>query len=195
MKIKSFGLIIILFSVKTACAQLNGETEIGSNETGESFASQYVNYDFVRTNVLTRYFWVNRTLERGEFAVGPTFKLNEDTTLKFQFGGTTDREIMLAGTLATKIAGHDVLYIVDSKISTTGTANTLYEKVFIAMSPKGELQTRAEHLLVGSESAFLRLGIEGQIKLSTHAQIFFAPFYDPLDINRSFGGQIGFRFF
>ena len=69
--------------------QISGETEAGSNGKGGSFFSQYLFYDFKDANVLTRYFVVNGAVNRGEFAIGPTFKLGKKTVVKPAFGATT----------------------------------------------------------------------------------------------------------
>lgn len=187
-----FTFILLLVSGPAFAQGLSGETEVGTDGKGGSFFSQYLFYDFNRVNVLTRYFWVNGVLERGEFAVGPTMKLG-DSVLKLQFGGTTDKDVMLAGTLSTKILGHDVFYIADGTLSTTEAPNTLYQKAFIALTKGGSWQFRVEDLQVGKKQEFLRIGLEYQRKLPHNSHLFIAPFYDP--IKNGVGGQVGFRFF
>lgn len=143
---------------------------------------------------MTRYFKVNGILERGEFALGPTINLNDNDKLKLQFGGTTDREIMLAYVLIDRLKGHDIIHIFDAKLATREEgANELYQKFFFAINKSGKWQIRIEDLQVGDKQSFLRLGIEYQQKIPDGAHIFIAPFYDP--IHKSLGGQFGLRFF
>lgn len=189
-------IVSLLIATGQLFAQsLSGEAEVGTDGRGEGFFSQYLFYDLKNVNVLTRYFWVNGVLRRGEFAVGPTLKFGNGSVLKFQFGGTTDREVMAAGLLVAKIAGHEILYIADGKLSTQDGPHTLYQKIFVLLDKGsfGSLQFRAEDLQVGSEQGFLRIGLEYQHNLPDSAHLFLAPFYDP--IRKQVGGQVGLRFF
>lgn len=172
---------------------LSGELEIGTDGKGHPFLSQYLFYDDKKLNVLVRYFWVNGNLNRGELAIGPTFKFGR-TTLKLQFGGTTDKEVMISSTVFTKLAGHGILYIPALRLSTSYKTNTLYQKLFLSLTKKGswQIQFRAEHFQIGKHQAFLRTGPELQHEISRRVIIFVAPFYDP--INKGFGGNSGFRF-
>jgi hypothetical protein len=189
------GSLFLLLLPVSALAQQgwSGETEVGTDGKGENFFSQYVFYDVENYNVLVRYFWVNDALNRGEFAIGPTFKIKQQNVLKLQFGGTTDKDVMVAGLIVTKVANRGILYIADAKFSTTDSPNTLYQKVFVALNARGSFQFRAEHLQVGSVQGFLRLGAEYQQSLPRQTQLFVAPFYDP--IKKTLGIQGGFRFF
>ena len=189
-----FAIATLLLVSGSAFAQnLSGETEVGTDGKGEGFFSQYLFYDFKKVNVLTRYFYVNEVLQRGEFAIGPTLKLRNGNVLKLQFGGTTDKEVMLAGTFIAKIKGREVLYIADGKLSTQDGPHTLYQKLFVPLVKNGAWQFRVEDLQVDSDQGFLRVGLEYQHKIPDNAHIFVAPFYDP--IQKAVGGQFGLRFF
>lgn len=184
---------LILVSGPAFAQGLSGETEVGTDGKGEGFFSQYLFYDVDHISVLTRYFWVNGVLRRGEIALGSTVKLGKSTVLKLQFGGTTDREVMLAGLIVAKAKGHEILYIADEKLATQTGPDTLYQKIFVAMTKGGALQFRAEDLLVGNDHSFLRIGFEYRQALPHRTHLFVAPDYDP--IRKAFGGQFGLRFF
>lgn len=187
------AMIILLFFPGSVFAQgLSGETEVGSDGKGEGFFSQYLFYDTKNTNILTRYFYVNGVLQRGEFALGPTLKFNQNYILKFQFGGTTDKEVMLAGLLIAKVKGREILYIADGKLSTQDGPHALFQKLFIPLVQSGRWQFRVEDLQVNRDQSFLRIGLEFQQKLPDNSHLFVAPFYDP--IRKAVGGQFGLRF-
>lgn len=188
-----FAIIFILLASGPVLAQnMSGETEVGTDRKGGEFFSQYLFYDTKNINILARYFYVHNLIKRGEFAIGPTMKFN-DNVLKLQFGGTTDSEVMLASTLSANIGGREFFYITDAKLSTRGGPYTLYQKLFVPLTKSGILQFRAEDLLVGGDQGFLRVGLEYRYNLSDTRHIFFAPFYDPF--LKEFGGQFGLRFF
>lgn len=178
-------------SIVALAEGVSGETELGTDGKGEPFISQYVFYDTERSNLLTRLFWVEGVLNRGEFAYGPTLKMGE-VGLKLQFGGTTNRDLMLGANIFSKIKNRDVFYIVDWKISTTDRPNTVYQKGWYQINGSGSWQFRVEDLQVGSKQAFLRIGVEYRRDTSKTTHLFVAPFVDPT--NRGFGGQLGFRF-
>ncbi len=201
-------IIIIFLSIfaiipfTQAQAQLSNETETGTDGYGEYFFSQYLFYDSSSLNYFARYFWVKDVLNRGEFALGPT--LSDTTrTVKLTFGGTTDHEAIVSALYLTKIFNRDLLYLFDLKISTKEKIpNTIYQKLAFGINTQGELQLRFEHLSGGYwtkdkfDGHFFRLGFEYQFKHNLYnfnTQWYVAPFYDPL--RKSFGGQMGFRFF
>ena len=186
-------LLVVLVSSSAFGQNLSGETEVGSDGKGEGFFSQYVFLDTKHVNLLTRYFYTNGVLQRGEFAAGPTLHLNNGNLLKLQFGGTTDREMMVAWTLIFKVKGHEVIYIFDGKIATENGPNTLYQKLWVPLVKSGRWQARVEHLHVASSQSFFRLGIEFQQKFPDDTMLYVAPFYDP--IRKATGGQFGLRFF
>lgn len=188
-----FTLMISLYSASAACAAgWSGETEAGGAEKSPTFASQYVFYDAPHVNALARYFYVNDVLERGEFAVGPTFNIKGVTT-KLQFGLTTNRDALFALTAIGSISGHTIIYIADAKVSTGERPSTFYEKLFVAITPGGTLQLRIEDFLVEKKNGFLRLGVEYRVSVTKSTHFFVAPFYDP--DNHEWGGQAGIRFF
>ena len=196
MKRTPWLLVATLLLPRVSPAQgLGGETEAGSDGRGESFFSQYLLYDFASVNVLARYFWVNDVLQRGELALGPSFTFGDGANaLKFQFGGTTDREMMAGATLLAKVRGHEVFYTLDGKFATVrGETSTLFQKVFVALNPEGSWQFRVEHLQVGREQGFLRIGVEGRKNLPGNSHLFLQPFYDPIR-HKGLGAQAGFRF-
>lgn len=187
-------IAILVFAPFAVFAQgLSGETEVGSDGKGQGFFSQYLIYDTRHVNVLTRYFYVNGVLQRGEFALGPTAHFGKENILQFQFGGTTDKEATLAGLLIVKINGHAVVYIGDAKVATQDGPNTYFQKIFVALTKKNNWKFRAEGLQVGTRQSFLRIGAEYTHKLPDNAHLFVAPFYDP--IRKAVGGQFGLRFF
>lgn len=190
-----FAVLITFLSCSGAAAQMSGETEAGSDGKGGSFVSQYLYYDFPRLNLLGRYFWVKGVLQRGEFALGPTLQLNKTTTVKLQFGGTTEQDVMVAGVILAKVKKRDAIYIGDAKLSTTaGHPSTFYQKAFFAFNEKGTWLARVEDLQAGEEQNFLRIGVKYQLQLhNNQCHFYLAPFYDPLV--QTAGGQIGFRFF
>lgn len=194
MKVRLISSFLLLLVSSPLRAQgLSGETEIGTDGKGHPFFSQYIFYDDKNINVLVRYFWVNGNLNRGELAIGPTFRFGR-TTLKLQFGGTTEKQIMIASTVFTKLAGHGILYIPAFRLWTSRGTNTLYQKLFLSLTKKGswQFQFRAEHFQIGKHQAFLRIGPELQHEISRRGVIFVSPFYDPT--NKGFGGNSGFRF-
>lgn len=188
-------VITLLFLVSgTSFAQnLSGETEIGTDGKGEGFFSQYLFYDLKNTNILTRYFYVNKIIRKGEFAIGPTLKLSNSHIIKFQLGGTTDKEVMIAGLLIAKFRKQEILHIVDGKFSTQDDPHVLYQKLLIPLAKNGTLQFRVEDLQVGSDQSFLRIGLEYRYNLPDNTHVFVAPYYDP--IRKGVGGQFGLRFF
>lgn len=189
-----FAITSLLLASGPAFAQnLSGETEIGTDGKGEGFFSQYLFYDTKNINVLTRYFYVNGVLKRGEFSVGPTLKLGNGNLLKLDFGGTTDKEVMIAGTLIAKIRGREILYIADCKLSTQGGPHMLYQRLFVPLVKSGRWQFRVEDLQVESDQSFLRIGLEYRQNIQKNAHVFIAPQYDP--IRKAVGGQFGVRFF
>lgn len=192
-KILLFVIVFIFASGSSFAQGLSGETEVGSDGKGEGYFSQYLFYDFKDVNVLTRYFYVNGVLQRGEFAIGPTVTFNKDNVLKFQVGGTTDKQVMLAGLLIAKVCERNILYIVDEKLSTQDDPNMLYQKIFVSLNQDGSWQFRSDGLTVGTKQVFWRIGPEYRHKLPDKKHIFVAPYYDP--IRKSVGGQIGVRFF
>ena len=175
--------------------QTSGETEFGSDGKSGTFFSQYLFLDAKQWNLVGRYFWVNNALNRVEFAAGPTIKFGRNHgLLKFDFGGTSDQEVMLAGTLVIKVFGRDIVYIGDGKVATQPDAlSQYYQRFFLPIDKKAVWQFRTEHLFVGGAQAFFRIGGEYQWQFNPHAHIYIAPFYDP--IVRSPGGQVGFRCF
>lgn len=190
---KLFFVIIVLSFSSSAWAQASGETELGTDRLGDEFFSQYIFYDWKEANLLTRYFWVNGVLNRAEFAFGPTVKIG-GATVKLQFGGTTDREIMSAGLALGKVVGHQVMYIGDLKIPTRNEEqNEFFQKAFVALDEKSIWQFRIEMLNVSRDLVFLRIGVEYQHQFNDKHHLYAAPFYDP--IVRKWGGQVGFRFF
>ena len=188
------SVVAMFFGVPTVQAgSLSGETEMGGGKKSSFFASQYLFYDEAQWNLLARYFYVDKVLNRGEFALGPTFQTHGVMT-KFQFGATTDREAMMAMTLIATLGGHNVLYIGDAKVNTTDIPNTFYEKLFVAITCDDRFQLRVEHLLVGTDQDFLRLGGEFRYQLyGGNVHFYVAPFYNP--INKEEGVQSGLRFF
>lgn len=191
-----FCAIISLLSIlgPADARDFSGETEIGSDGKGEGFVSQYVFWGSQHVNGLAQYFYVNRILERGELAFGPTIKVGKGTTLQFQFGGTTDREVMIAGTAAVKISERTIFYVADGKLATkSDSPHTLYQKVWIPLVRSGTWQFRAEDLQVGRDQSFVRFGIEYRLKLPYGGQAFVATQYD--QIRKQVGGQLGLRFF
>ena len=123
------SLVFVLLT-SPAFAQITGETEIGSDGRGERFFSQYVFVDTVHVGGLARYFWVNDVAHRGEFVVGPTFKINK-LVLKPGVGATTDKQIMVSCVVALPIMSRRILYIGDRKLATrTGESHELYQKLF-----------------------------------------------------------------
>jgi len=185
-------IIFASLPISAFAQNLSGETEIGTDGKGQPFFSQFAFYDFENSNFLARYFGVRGVVNRGEFGYGPTFNFDE-TVVKFQFGGTTDRDVMLAGNVSAEIWGIPIFYIADGKLSTTDRPNTLYQKMWTQINKSGSWQLRIEDLQVGNRQGFLRIGVEYRHIAPDIAHLFFAPFYDP--INRGFGVQIGFRFF
>lgn len=189
-----FTIAFLLLVSGPAFAQnLSGETEVGTDGKGEGFFSQYLFYDIKNVNVLTRYFCVNGVLQKGEFSIGPTLRLGDSNLLKLDFGGTTDKEVMVAGTLIVKIKGREILYIADGKLSTQGGLHTLYQKLFVPLVKSGRWQFRVEDLQVGGDQSFLRIGLEYRHDIQKNAHVFIAPQYDP--IRKAAGAQFGVRFF
>lgn len=192
---KSFFAILLAVLVSAPVyGQVTGETEAGSDERRGRFFSQYVFYDVGRINVLTRYFWVNDVVHRGEFAIGPTLKFGP-VIVKGQFGGTTDRQLMVGTLIIARVADRDVIYIFDSKSSAwLENPHEIYQKLWVPLNKSGGLQFRYEDLEIGREHIFARIGFEGRYNLSVSGirHLYFAPFYDP--IHKSIGSQTGLRF-
>lgn len=183
----------------------SGETEVGGAMKSSPFVSQYFLYDAsalhpVPYNLFLRYFGIGQTVQRGEFALGPTLDV-ASVTAKFQLGVTTDLQAIVATRLATSLYGRSVVYIGDAKLGGSRRHNTFYQKAFVALVPYDTLHKRSsfylrvEDLVSDSEHEFLRLGAEYQYQKSRKQGLhfFLAPFYDP--INTEVGAQGGMRFF
>ncbi|OGN16322.1 MAG: hypothetical protein A3C88_00890 [Candidatus Yanofskybacteria bacterium RIFCSPHIGHO2_02_FULL_50_12] len=184
--------VVFLSASIPANAQVSGETEALTNGKGGSHVSQYVFYDWNTVNLVTRYFWVNNAVNQFEFGLGPTLKVH-NTTLKLQFGGTTERSLMAAGVLLRQIAGRQLIYVADFKISTTEIPSELFQEASFAIDQNSVWQLHAEWLHLSRELVFLRLGGEYQLRFDSKRHLYIAPFYDP--IVSSPGAMIGFRFF
>ena len=184
--------LMLVIGAVPARAQVSLESELGSDGKGHGFFSQYVFYDFTHANVLTRYFWVNRQVHRGEFALGPTVRVGK-TSVRITLGATTDREVMVGGTVVSNIRHHEVTYIADGKLSTTDSASSLYQKLFVSLDAQKLWQFRVEDLQLGSRQDFLRIGAEYRMRARKKSHIYLAPFFDP--IVKEYGGQIGYRYF
>lgn len=193
MKRLIFPILVMAVLVTAGPAmaqQVTGETEVGTDS--EAFFSQYFFVDWDHANVLARYFWVEGVLERGEFAIGPTFNFGGGNIVKFQVGGTTDKQVMAGGLFILHAASRDFMYVLDGKFATQkGEPHTLYQKLWLPMSQSQKTQLRIEALQIGSEYDFLRLGIEMRYGSATQ-HFFAAPWYDPLRV--AIGGQVGVRF-
>jgi hypothetical protein len=114
--------------------------------------------------------------------------------LKFQFGGTTNREVMLAGTVITRIFDHSVVYIADGKLTTKGGApSNLYEKLFVGLNKKGSwnLNFRIFRLVACKSSFVLARNIANLFPIII--QLFISPFYDP--VRNAVGAETGFSAF
>jgi hypothetical protein len=189
------AVVICLFlSVAPCRAQgFSGETQIGSDGHGESYFSQYVFYDRRTVNLQARYFWINHRVNRGEFAGGPTFGL-DGTTVKLQFGGTSDGYASLGGVLISSIAGRSLFYVADGKIAAkSGGTSKLFQLFFFAFNKRGNWQFALQDMQRGEEQQFLRLGIEYRHRLPKNTQLYLSPYFDP--IKTAVGGHFGFRFF
>lgn len=190
--ISLFLLLVLVLLASPVFAQITGETEIGSDGRGERFFSQYVFVNTAHLGGLARYFWVNDVVHRGEFVVGPTFKIAR-LILKPGIGATTDKQVMVALVTALQIMNRQVLYIGDEKLATrTGVPHELYQKLFVAVTPGGALQFRMEDLLIGSWHGFQRIGVEGRYNLPKNTHIYASPFYDT--VRKYAGFQAGLRF-
>ncbi len=179
----------------TACANaqtISGETERGTNTTKDHFFSQYVFFDTNRVTSLVRYTAVKGSIQRGEFAVGPTITLKQGV-VKLYFGATTDREAMTSGLLATKIAKIGIVYIADAKWATKPhSSNAFYQKAFLDATGHNRWFLRIESLTVGRSYGFALLGVERRFRISESLEWAVAPFYDPK--YRSVGCQADLRF-
>lgn len=197
--------LILGAAVPAAAGDVGGETEVGTNLLGGIFVSQYIFYDIVDPgsrdgNLMARYFFVNNTLHRAEFAIGPTFK-PRGTVVKLQFGfakgANREEDLMAAVTFIAKPRGRETVYIADAKFDIAAEAadrpNSLYQKLFVALDKQGRFQFRAEHLLVDRSTGFLRIGGEYRRTIGKNDHVFVALFYDP--VVNSPGIQVGFRFF
>lgn len=173
-------------------ADIGGETEIGSDGKGGTFASQFLFYNEEHWNGLARYFWVNHAVARGEFAIGPTFKRGKSTT-KFSVGATTASQVITIFNAFTRFTGRNNFYIADAKHSTDSKPSTLYQKVFVGLDKAGAWHLKAESLTIRRQNASLRLGIEYRHKTSEKSHLAINPFYDPKI--KSFGAMVDYRFF
>ena len=190
VRLTTLALVLLAVIAVPAQAQTSGESLVGTDDRGGAFAYQYVFYDWQSCNLLTRYFWVNGAVNRGELAFGPTIKKG-DTTVKGMFGGTTASEVMTATLIFGKIAKRLVAYTGDGKWS--GRGLEFYQRLNVAIDPRGIWQFRLESLNFDRDEAFLRIGFEYQLQFHPQRQIFFAPFWDP--VAGAPGAQVGFRFF
>ncbi len=187
------GFIVVLALSVSVGAQTSGETEVGTDDRGGSFASQYIFYDWPQMNLLARYFWVNGAVNRAEFAFGPTLKFGE-TVVKLQPGFNTSGSLKIAALLTGKLSGHGLLYIIDKNWSVTHSeSGWLYQKLFIGIDEESVWQFRVESLHIGYDLVFLRIGGEYQVQFDPKHHLYIAPFYDP--VVKTPGAQIGFRFF
>ena len=100
-----FLVVAVTMLSGTARAQegFNGETEFGTNGDKKEFFSQFLNYDGSRFGIVTRYFKIEDTLERGEFAFGPKARTGA-LTADLRFGYCTDHEVMINVTLTLAVS-------------------------------------------------------------------------------------------
>ncbi len=179
------------------------ESEAGTDGNGIPFFSQYAFWQDGGLNGFGRYFYVEGVKNRGEFGFGPRFGRHALRNVQLQLGGTTDRDVMLAGIVMATPLGRGLIYIGDLKLSTTERSNTLYQKLFwnfnsVNSDRTVQIRFRIEDLVVGTQHAFLRIGAETDIHFDHKppffhlAHVFVAPFYDP--IIRKPGIQAGLRF-
>lgn len=189
------ALVFLIPSISLARPHISGEMEWQFDGDGGRGFSQYLWLDTEHSNFVARYAWVEKTLEQGEFAIGPTFPMG-GFTVKLWAGATTEKSVMLGGSLAGSVWEHDVLYILDPKISTNELPDALYQKLFVALDKKGSWQFRIESLQVAGNAVFVRTGVEYELTLpwlpeSNH--LFIHPFFDPQGHN--VGIHVGCRFF
>lgn len=195
--LRSLFLAVFLFVICNidgyAQEGLNGETEFGTNGKGGEFFSQFLNYDGTRLGLVTRYFKVEKTLERGEFAVGPKASTGA-LKIDLRFGYCTDHEVMTNATLTLALSKTaNIQYIFEGKFSTTDNIpTTLYQKLFFPLTPAGTFLFRVENLWVDKKLDFLRIGAEFDHFVSKNSHFFLAPFYDK--VNGKIAVQSGFRF-
>jgi hypothetical protein len=181
-------VLLFVLRASNAVGQVthSSEIEFGTDGLGGAFVSDYIMLDGTNANAFVRPFWVNNTLTRIEFSLGPTFKTGR-LTHKLSFGGTTDRELIIGGVWLMKVADRQIIGIADFKPALGDTTT----------GPSSKINGRYEQLyLKGIGVVFIRPGVEYQIQFSVHkvpAHVYIAPFYDPK--LRRIGGQVGFRFF
>ena len=188
---KATVLAFLLFTSKASAGSISGETEFGAQGNGEKIFSQYLFYDTEKTNFTARYFWVDQVVERGEFAIGPTFSLGNSTTIKLWAGGTTDEEVMLGGLLIAKPLGHDLLYILDPKLSTNRLPDGIYQKLIVSLDGENLFHFRIESLQLNEAAIFVRTGVEMRLNIPW-GHFYLHPYFDP--VGDDLGFHIGFRF-
>lgn len=194
-RLLSILALFLLPDVSFARIDISGETEWQFDGDGGRGFSQYLWLDTEYINFKSRYALVETVLERGEFAIGPTFRVG-DFTLKLWAGATTEKSVMLGGTLAGKVWGHDMLYILDPKISTNKLSDGIYQKLFVALDGRGSWQFRIESLQVAGEAVFVKTGVEYRLPLPWIPDvnhIFLYPNFDA--VGDTVGLLLGFRFF
>ncbi|MEK9166208.1 MAG: hypothetical protein AAB846_00560 [Patescibacteria group bacterium] len=174
-------LASLLLASEVFASSISGETEFGAQGNGERLFSQYLFYDTEKVNFTARYFWVDQILERGEFSTGPTFSLGNSATVKLWAGGTTDEEVMLGGSLFARPFGHELLYIIDPKLSTNKHMDGIYQKLIMALDQKNIFHFRIESLQLSGTAVFVRAGIETRLNLPW-GHLYIHPYFDPVRI-------------
>ncbi len=186
-----FIFIALLLTANAFSQGLTGETALWTDGDGIESGSHHFFYSGGNFNAFVRYFWIEQTLKRWEFAAGPSFSF-EETQLDLQVGWTTNKEVVTAGVFVTKLFNHEIVHIFDGKIATTSDPSELFQKTFISLNGDGSWHARIEHVIVGGDFVFVRVGTEYRHKNSSRVEPYLNPFFDTV-INRA-GLQGGFRF-
>ena len=186
-----FIFIAVLLTANVFSQGLAGETELWTDGNGIESWSHYFFYSRGNFNAFVRYFWIEQTFKRWEFAAGPSFSFGS-TRLDLQVGWTTNKEVVTVGVFVTKLFNREIVHVFDGKIATTSDPSELFQKTFVSLNGDGSWHARIEHVIVADDFVSVRVGPEYRHRNSSHVEPFINPFFDTV-INRV-GLQGGFRF-
>lgn len=164
--------------------RLSTETEVGTDGSGNNFASQYVFQSYNRqgrvigVSSLARYFYVGNSVNRGEIAAGPNLRF-EKGAIDTYVGGTTDKRLLVAAVGVLFLPKRVTAVVIsDPKVTLDGShSGTWFRKVWLG---RGYLHLRWEDLYVERVGVvFGRMGAEARIRpFNKSCELFVSPFYD-----------------
>lgn len=178
----AFFVVLIFFPSSTYAQSdaekkegISFESEVGVNFKGDVFASQYVFLKAKKIGGLSRLFWEKGHTAKGDFAIGPRFaKKNFEAELFF--GGTTDREVMVAGLLSKG----KLEYWGDLKLPTKKHREKSFEqRISFRLWADRNVSFRSDNRWKGKELEYWSVGLNFDQRFNSRTVGSVFPFYDP----------------